>query len=144
MGQSQTLQKCNYEDIQDIFLTNRENKYILINTLPTDEQHCLITKTISYKNEETVINKYLNNPSSIIIFIYGRNTNDNTVITKYKQLIGLGFMNIYIYSGGLFEWLCLQDIYGNDDFPTNGEELDILKYKPLSNTKKNLIKDIDF
>lgn len=144
MGQSQTLQKCNFEDIQDIFLTNRENKYILINTLPTDEQYCLIKNTISYNNEETIINKYLNTQMKIIIFIYGRNTNDNTVVTKYQQLISLGFTNIYIYSGGLFEWLCLQDIYGIDNFPTSGEELDILKYKPLSNTKKNLIKDIDF
>ena len=30
----------------------------------------------------------------------------------------------------MFEWLLLQDIYGNDDFKTTQEELDILKYKP--------------
>ena len=48
---------------------------------------------------------------------------------KYEQLIGLGFTNIYIYPGGLFEWLCLQDIYSKDEFPTTREELDILKFK---------------
>ena len=37
----------------------------------------------------------------------------------------------------MFEWLLMQDIYGNDDFKTTQEELDILKYKPqnaLSNS----------
>ena len=32
----------------------------------------------------------------------------------------------------MFEWLLLQDIYGNEQFPTLGKELDILKYKPSS------------
>ena len=30
----------------------------------------------------------------------------------------------------MFEWLLLQDIYGNDNFPTTSKDLDILKYKP--------------
>ena len=51
-------------------------------------------------------------------------------MTKYTQLVNLGFVNVYIYPGGLFEWLCLQDIYGDDEFPTTNKELDILKYKP--------------
>ena len=29
----------------------------------------------------------------------------------------------------MFEWLLLQDIYGDDEFPTTTKELDILKYK---------------
>ena len=37
---------------------------------------------------------------------------------------------VYLYLGGLFEWLLLQDIYGFDDFPTTSRQLDILKYKP--------------
>ena len=45
-------------------------------------------------------------------------------------------MNVFIYSGGMFEWLCLQDIYGNELFPTTKKELDILKYKPISNFSK--------
>jgi hypothetical protein len=42
----------------------------------------------------------------------------------------MGFVNVYLYPGGLFEWLLLQDIYGDDEFPTTIKELDILKYKP--------------
>ena len=44
----------------------------------------------------------------------------------------LGFVNVYIYIGGLFEWLCLQDIYSKEEFPTNIYERDILKYKPVN------------
>jgi len=51
------------------------------------------------------------------------------VYKKYDQLVKLGFSNVFIYLGGLFEWLMLQDIYGYDEFPTTKKELDILKYK---------------
>ena len=43
---------------------------------------------------------------------------------------GLGFQNVYLYMGGMFEWLLLQDIYGIDEFPTTNKFLDILYYKP--------------
>ena len=41
----------------------------------------------------------------------------------------LGFKNIYVYIGGIFEWLLLQDIYGDEQFPTTIKIIDILKYK---------------
>ena len=66
---------------------------------------------------------------SIRIIIYGKNCNDEQVDTKYQQLVSLGFYNVFIYRGGIFEWLLLQDIFGKDLFPTNKKELDILKYK---------------
>ena len=49
-----------------------------------------------------------------IIVLYGMNCLDKTVIKKAEQLIDLGFSNIYIYMGGLFEWLLLQEIYGEE------------------------------
>ena len=55
-----------------------------------------------------------------------------SIYDKYEQLSKLGLINIYIYPGGIFEWLCLQDIYGDELFPTTKKELDILKYKPRS------------
>ena len=48
---------------------------------------------------------------------------------KYKQLLSLGFTNVSIYIGGMFEWLLLQEIYGEAPFPTTCHELDLLKYK---------------
>ena len=63
------------------------------------------------------------------IIIYGKNHSDETVYKKYNQLKQLGFVNVLIYIGGIFEWLCLQDIYGHELFPCIGNETDILKYK---------------
>jgi hypothetical protein len=48
---------------------------------------------------------------------------------KYQQLLTLGFYNVFVYMGGLFEWLMLQDIYGKELFPTTKKELDLLKFK---------------
>ena len=77
------------------------------------------------------------------IYIYGLNYADSTVYNKYDQLCALGLENVYIYPGGLFEWLLLQDIYGIDDFPTTKNELDHLKFKGKSIFTTYLIGDLD-
>jgi hypothetical protein len=147
MGQQQSIQKCNFEDIQKFIIQGsnlqhqQHQQYLLINTLPKNEQTCLIKGTIPSHEEERVINEALNgkNKYTIQIIIYGRNTNDESVYIKYRQLLSLGFVGVYVYVGGLFEWLCLQDIYGDndDEFPTTMRELDILKYKPETHIKNN-------
>lgn len=129
MGNIQTINKMTFEDIQQILSTKNE-LYLLINTLKYDEQVCLITNTLPHDKEETIINEHIKNiKKDIKIIIYGKNCNDESVIQKYKQLYLLGFYNIYIYTGGLFEWLLLQDIYGSSEFPTTSKQLDLLKYK---------------
>mgnify|MGYP001328035728 CR=1 FL=1 len=105
------------------------NDYILINTLPLNNQSCLIVKTIDSNNEEKYINELLNNDINKNIVIYGKNCSDISTLSKFKQLKNLGFKNIKIYMGGLFEWLLLQDIYGDDKFQTISKEIDILKYR---------------
>lgn len=133
MGTTQSkTYKINYEDM---IIVIKKNEYI-INTLLPDAQDCLIKNTINYKLEEKFINDNMKNLSRNII-IYGKNSNDETVHKKYNQLIQLGFTNVFIYTGGMFEWLCLQDIYGSDEFPTTSQELDILKYKALSQFSNN-------
>jgi hypothetical protein len=124
-----THKKISFEDMQHIIANPKE--YIILNTLLSNEQHCLIKNTISYQTEEKTINEYLNQYDFTPKFIiYGRNTNDETVETKSNQLSGLGFQDVYLYMGGMFEWLLLQDIYGIDEFPTTNKFLDILYYKP--------------
>ena len=123
------IKKVNYDDVK---LSINNNDYLLINTLPNYQQDCLIYNTINFSSEEQIINNLLSNDINKSIIIYGKNSNDETVYKKYKQLIDLGFINVYIYLGGLFEWLLLQDIYGRDLFKTTKNELDILKYKPDS------------
>jgi hypothetical protein len=119
-----------FEDVQRAIL--KPATYIIINTMSATNQNCLIKTTISYQSEENLINEYINNYdfSSKTFIIYGENTNDDSIETKFKQMQGLGFANVYIYRGGMFEWLLLQDIYGQDEFPTTSKLLDILKYKP--------------
>jgi rhodanese-related sulfurtransferase len=129
MGNTQSAQKINYEDVQHVI--NNPQMYLLINTLDSKEQNCLIVNTINITNEETIINKLIQTGNkNIKIIIYGQSCNDDKIYSKYSQLNSLGFYNVYIYAGGLFEWLLLQDIYGEKEFPTTTKEFDLLKYKP--------------
>jgi len=133
------MPKINFEDMQQV--CKNPELYLLINTLPETEQHCLIINTIIAQNEESLINKYIGISKSIRLIIYGRNSNDEKVYAKYNQLLGLGFTNIYVYLGGMFEWLILQDIYGREDFPTTTKQLDFLKYKPPQRLNISLIEN---
>jgi len=131
MGQNISINRINYENIQR-FIKNQDNNnnLILINTLETTNQDCLIYKTVNINDEINIINGYLKkNNKTINIIIYGMNSSDDSVVNKYNQLHKLGFKNLYIYLGGLFEWLLLQDIYGEEEFPTTNKILDILQYK---------------
>jgi rhodanese-related sulfurtransferase len=129
MGNSQSTQKINYEDIQ--YVISNSQSHLLINTLNENEQDCLIVNTTNIKNEEALVNRLIQTASkNLKIIVYGRNCNDEKIYVKYNQFKSLGFYNVYIYTGGLFEWLMLQDIYGEKEFPTTKKELDFLKYKP--------------
>ena len=139
MGQQQS-KNFNFEDVQQI-IKNKNN--IIINVLPDYQQQCLIKNTLNIKNEVNTINQLLKTNKSINIVVYGKNVCDVNVEKKQKQLISLGFYNVFIYRGGIFEWLLLQDIYGTEEFPTTCEELDILKFKPTSHYYSNLLTDID-
>jgi hypothetical protein len=129
MGNSQSFQKVNFEDVQ--YAIKHSDTHILINTLGENDQACLISGSVLASQEEAFMNRCLQNGTkSINIIIYGMNSNDEKIHTKCGQLNSLGFYNVYLYTGGLFEWLLLQDIYGNKEFPTTKKELDLLKFKP--------------
>lgn len=126
----QSLLKVGFDDVK-LAIQNPDN-HIVINTMNSDNQGCLIKNTIDIQLEERVINellqKQLFNDKRFII--YGKNATDNTAEKKYKQLVSLGFQHVYIYSGGMFEWSLLQDIYGTEEFPTTKIVADILRCKP--------------
>tara|TARA_A100001015_G_scaffold288051_1_gene358526 strand:+ start:632 stop:1051 length:420 start_codon:yes stop_codon:yes gene_type:complete len=136
MGAFLSVNKINYLTMKNI--VNNTNS-IIINTLSKENQECLIKNTLSIDEEVNIINKYISkkgiskNIKNINIIIYGENCTDNKIINKYNQLKKLGFNNIYVYMGGLFEWLLLQDIYGDDEFPTTTTTIDILKYSGCQN-----------
>ena len=127
--QQNKIDKIGFEDV--LYAFKNSEQYLIINTLTKDNQDCLIQNTISIENEETIINEYINKNMchKIKIILYGQNSSDASVDVKYKQLTDLGF-ETYIYGGGMFEWLLLQDIYSHSEFPTTTKIVDILKYKP--------------
>ena len=127
MGNTNSINRLNFKDMQYAIANNM----IIISTLEINNQDCLIKNTLTPDEEVATINdiiKNSNNKSKKII-IYGENSSDDKIVKKYTQLKKLGIQNIYIYIGGLFEWLLLQDIYGKDEFQTTKEIIDILKYK---------------
>mgnify|MGYP003976221249 CR=1 FL=1 len=130
MGLQQSTPRINYEDIINIL--KNKNNYLLMNTISSDLQDCLIPGTININKEEQLINELMRENRDINIIIYGKNANDISVYNKHEQLVKLGFTNVFIYPGGMFEWICLQDIYGEENFPTTKKELDILKFKAKS------------
>jgi hypothetical protein len=136
MGNKMSIRKVGFEDIQFV-IKHKKRNYVLINTLTITEQNCLIPDTIAIKDEEAIINKHLN--KNIHIIIYGKNANDESIFKKYEQLLTLGCSSVFVYTGGLFEWLLLQDIYGKDEFPTTSDELDILKYRTESVLQNRLL-----
>ena len=141
MGSSASISKVNYEDVQCVCRMASTNPCLLLNTLPPGMQGCLIPGTLPIDEEEARMNAMLSEPQgkNREIIVYGKNANDDTVLKKYQQLTGLGFKNVSVYPGGMFEWLLLQDIYGATSFPTTSKELDILKYKPPSGRQKLLL-----
>jgi 23S rRNA pseudoU1915 N3-methylase RlmH len=129
MGAIQSYQKVHFEDISSLCKNDSNHETIIISTLPENMQQCLIKNTLNINEEVDTINQLLRKNKKQKIIIYGKNYSDENIFKKYNQLKQLGFTNIYLYIGGIFEWLCLQDIYGSDIFPCIGSETDILKYK---------------
>ena len=118
-----------FDTIQNKIMTNQD--IVLINTLPENEQSCLIKNTIHANKENEFMNHLLNKDKKKEIIIYGRNHRDLKVTEKYNQLKKLGFVNVFIYFGGLFEWLLLHIVYKEFNFPIDGSlnENDLMKYK---------------
>jgi len=126
MGAQISTVNINFEDVEYAL---KHDGYILINTLPSGQQECLIEGTIHADDETSTLNKYLRQSIGVKIIVYGLNSGDERVEAKCRQLRSLGFYNVYAYLGGMFEWLLLQDIYGPDIFRTTSPQLDHLKYK---------------
>ena len=133
-NQVSLIPKVSYEDIQMVVYRNShiQHSTLLINTLAPTLQHCLIKTTVDIRFEERVINALIHKKPEIMIIVYGKNSNDITILHKYDQLVKLGFTNVHIYTGGIFEWMLLHEIYGKDLFKITKYEIDILRYRPKS------------
>lgn len=133
-NQVSLVPKVSYEDIQMVIYRNTHipHSTLIINTLPPSLQHCLIKTTVDIRYEEQLVNTMIHKNRDIMIIVYGKNSNDITILHKYEQLVKLGFTNVHIYTGGIFEWMLLYEIYGKDLFKITRYEIDILRYRPKS------------
>ena len=133
-NQVSLIPKVSYEDLQMVVYRNLnvQHSTLIINTLPPSLQHCLIKTTVDIRFEERVVNSFIKTRPNIMIIVYGKNSNDITILHKYEQLVKLGFTNVHIYTGGIFEWMLLYEIYGKDLFKITKYEIDILRYRPKS------------
>ena len=130
---NQITKKVSFQDIQ---YAQTNDHILIINTLPENEQQLVIYKTVLIQNEIAEVERAIQSKNTIII--YGKNSNDETIYIKYNQISKLGG-KVYIYVGGLFEWLLLQDIYGTELFKTTTKTMDLLKFKPNNILNTNYI-----
>lgn len=121
--------RASFEDVEHA----QDGHAIIISTLP-EQEPVFIKGTVSAGEEVARVEHAIGRKEHIII--YGRHSNDDTVYAKYDQILKLGGRPL-IYTGGLFEWLLLQDIFG-DRIQTTATTLDILRYKPAKTIKKYL------
>jgi hypothetical protein len=125
------VKKIGFDDVKRA-LSMHSSATLIINTLDNANQQCLIKGTIHANDEERTVNQCIDDgvAKTRRVIVYGKNSCDTTTASKCKQLQSLGFLEVYLYVGGIFEWLLLQDIYGDSEFPTTSKSIDILKYKP--------------
>ena len=124
MGQTSSNPKCSFQELQ-----KKKGEFVLINTLPLNKQHYLIKGTLSAHEESQRMNEYLYKNKKVDIIIYGVDAQDPSISKKFIQLKSLGFENVSVYMGGIFEWALLQEVYGSN-FPTEGtlsDPLDVYK-----------------
>lgn len=119
-----------FEDMEWIInhYSRLSNKVIIIHTLDTNQEDVLIKHTTFASDENDKINSFLKSNKDIHVCIYGKNAHDIKIHEKYNQLKDLGFVHVYIYIGGLFEWLLLQQLYGEDTYPVFIHPNTMLKY----------------
>ena len=108
---------ANHEDVLNTVMS----RGLLIHIME-HKQQILIQGTLSADIEEDAINNAINKEEyDKLIVIYGKNSQvAEDLVKKQKQLMSLGFKNVKIYIGGLFEWALLQDVYGSKEFPIYG------------------------
>jgi hypothetical protein len=142
---SKKIPVVQHENVQDVILTydkmpkrfggdvHYTNNFIwLIHVMPSFEETCLISHTLTSIKEEIIINGILDEGTmrKHTFIIYGKNVSDTEQLEKkYHQMISLGFTRIFLYLGGMFEWTLLQQQGGVDGFPTTSAVEDCFEFK---------------
>ena len=123
MGNHQSVSdRVNFDDV-----VSKEATTILINVMEDVDQNVLIKGTVPCNDEVAEVQKAILERSTVIV--YGRNCHDDRVFSKYVQIKKLGGKP-KVYLGGLFEWMLLHEVYGNDRFPLTTDKFELYQYRP--------------
>jgi hypothetical protein len=126
MGAEHSVELASYECI-----LGEQGGAVLINTLSSGSQSCLIAGTVPAADEERHLNTMLDRgETDRLIIVYGKNCVDKTPYRKNEQLTKLGFSKVAVYPGGMLEWSLLQDAYGCQAFSTTSTCADVLAFAP--------------
>ena len=106
-------------------------RVLLFNGLKKQYHSCVIPGTIPYPAMRKVIK---NMEEEDIAVVYCANYSCNASHKFAEKKLG-HLETVYIYSGGVFEWLLLQKKYGKKKYPTSGD-CDIENMKHREKIKK--------
>jgi len=131
-----------YNDIRLGWIPDAKHGYSLIlSTMITQRGSPFILGTLSKQLEEVTLSAMLRTKRfNIPILVYGHNSFDKTVETMCNILLNRGFTHVFVYIGGMFEWLLLNKLYGNNacpikctccNTPTCWAKPDPLKFSPV-------------
>lgn len=101
-------------------------RVMLFNGLKKQYHSCVIPSTIPYSDMRKAI-KSMTSEHIPVVYCANYSCNASHKFAEKK----LGHLDtVYIYSGGIFEWLLLQKKYGKKKYPTNGDcELEHMKHR---------------
>ena len=117
--------------VTDFIKLIRTDRVLLFNGLKKQYHSCVIPGTIPYSDMRKVIK---NMSVEHIPVVYCANYSCNASHKFAEKKLG-HLETVYIYSGGVFEWLLLQKKYGKKKYPTSGD-CDIENMKHREKIKK--------
>ncbi len=125
-------------------LNQEEGTYCLINTLPEHRQDCVIAHTLPCAEEEATLNRWLSRwEVHRPIVIYGQHAGDATIYRKYNQCVAVGFEQVFVYLGGMMEWMLLRSVSEQSahEYRIRGETVSFLRFSPSRKFRMRLTLD---
>jgi hypothetical protein len=109
----------NYNAIRTGWIPDAKRGWsLIISTTITERGSPYIAGTVSRFAELITIDSLKrSNRFDVPILVYGHNMFDTTVKTQSTILMNNGFTKVFVYVGGMFEWMLLHKLYGNTAFP---------------------------
>jgi len=102
------------------------DRVLLFNGLKKQYHSCIIPRTIPYSDMKKVI-KNMKEENIAVVYCANYSCNASHKFAE-KKLSHLE--TVYIYRGGVFEWLLLQKKYGKKKYPTSGDcNIEYMKHR---------------